>query len=293
MGKSKQDAAIGPVLDEIIRRAADEVEATLAGALADEPDGVHQHRVRVRRLRSVLGGFREVLDARAADRLRVAFAEWGRDLGVVRDTEVRATIAEEMLLRAGVRDPHVVRRLVEEERAAYPAVHARLVELAASSRAQDRMRLLRQFAEGAVAVDPDADARGVISAVLEDQIRRASKAGRALDGTGERYHDLRKAARRARYVAEAVGEAAPDLFAQQVDDIAEAGDQLHDALGGHRDEMLLAHRARHEGVLAARAGEPSQPYDVVADLAVAAADEHLARVPRAMKKLKAAASRQP
>ena len=36
------------------------VRETWGAAKADEPDGVHQHRVRVRRLRSILAGLREV-----------------------------------------------------------------------------------------------------------------------------------------------------------------------------------------------------------------------------------------
>src|SRR5687768_5474381 len=130
-----------------MRRAADEVVRTEAPALADEPDAVHQHRVRVRRLRSVLAGFEESFDTRQTERLRVAYAEWGSQLGVVRDVEVRASVAAETLELAGIDDPAVVHRLVDSEREAYPVAHARLVELAASPRAQERGRVLRRFVD--------------------------------------------------------------------------------------------------------------------------------------------------
>src|SRR6478735_7040916 len=100
-------------LGEAVRTAAEEVEETTAAALADEPDGVHQHRVRVRRLRSVLAGFRDSLDGPAADDVRARFREWGGELGVVRDMEVRAEVAETELAAAGIADPAMIHRLVD------------------------------------------------------------------------------------------------------------------------------------------------------------------------------------
>lgn len=293
MRRSRESPTVGDVLGEILRRAAAEVEQSAAAALADEPDGVHQHRVRVRRLRSVLGGFREALDARAAERVRVAYAEWGRELGVVRDIEVRADVAEQLLERAGFDDPAVVHRLVQSQREAYPAAHERLVELARSPRAEERARLLREFVDPAVVVEPDRPAAAVLATVLAKQARRVEKAEGRLDGSDEAYHELRKAARRTRYVAEAIADVAPDLFPPQVEAIADAGDDLHDALGAHRDAMLLARRVSHEGALAGRAGEPSEAYETIADLLRDEAEERLKEVPPALKLLKAAASRLP
>ena len=293
MRRSLESPTVGDVLGEIVRRAAAEVEESAAAALADEPDGVHQHRVRVRRLRSVLGGFREALDARAAERVRVAYAEWGRELGVVRDIEVRADVAEQLLERAEIDDPAVVHRLVESQREAYPVAHERLVELARSPRAQERARLLREFVDPPVVVEPDRPAADVLGAVLATQARRVEKAEDRLDGSDEAHHELRKAARRTRYVAEAIADVAPDLFTKQVEDIADAGDDLHDALGAHRDAMLLARRVSHEGALAGRAGELSDAYEAIAGLAREDAEERLEEVPSALRKLKAAASRLP
>lgn len=274
-----------------MRRAAAEIDETLAPALADEPDAVHQHRVRVRRLRSVLAGFGSELDRRAAERLRVQFAEWGRELGVVRDIEVRALVAEEALANAGVDDPHIVGRLVEAERAEYAVAHARLVELAAAPRAHERLALLRAFADPPVIADPDAPAEEPVAAVLTAQARRVLKAADRADGTDAAYHELRKAARRARYVAEAVAEAAPGLFDAEAAALAEAGDALHDALGSHRDGILFAEHVRRAGVLAARAGEPVGLYDRIAAEAEEAAEEHLSAVPKALDRLQDAASR--
>lgn len=290
MRRSRKTPTVGEVLGEIVRRAAAEVEGTAAAALADEPDGVHQHRVRVRRLRSVLGGFRAELDTRSAERLRVAYAEWGRELGVVRDIEVAVDVAEQLLERAQIDDPAVVHRLVESQRDAYAAAHQRLVQLAGSPRAEERTRLLREFVDTAGVVEPDRPAPDVLADVLANQARRVEKAEGRLDGSDEAHHALRKAARRTRYVAEAIADVAPDLFPQQVEAIAHAGEDLHDALGAHRDARLLAHRVAHEGALAGRAGEPSDAYETIADLLRDEAEERLDEVSPSLKRLKAAAS---
>ncbi|MFK4804674.1 CHAD domain-containing protein [Microbacterium sp. ZW CA_36] len=291
MQRSRRSPTLGEMLGEIVRRAADEVEATLPAALADEPDGVHQHRVRVRRLRSVLGGFRDALDARAAERVRVAYAEWGRELGVVRDIEVRAEVAGEMLERAGIDDPDVQRRLVGTEQEAYSVAQQRLVELAGSPRAEERRRLLREFVDAANPVDPDRDAAEVLAAAVARQARRVEKAESRLDGTDASYHALRKAARRLRYVAESARDAAPGVLTKEMDALVEAGDTIHDALGAHRDATLLAQRVDHEAALAGRAGELSHAYDRIAQVARDEAGERLGEVPHAMRLLKAAASR--
>ena len=54
------------VIRSILRMTADRLTASQSDAIADAPDGVHQHRTDVRRLRSVLAGFRTYLDESAA-----------------------------------------------------------------------------------------------------------------------------------------------------------------------------------------------------------------------------------
>jgi len=287
---SESIGSIGEVLAPALTKAAAEVAATEAAALADEPDGVHQQRVRVRRLRSILAGFRDELDTRAAERVRVAYAEWGRELGVVRDIEVRAAVAEQMLERAGVDDVDVVRRLVVAERDAYDGAHARLVELAGEPRAVARREMLRAFVDAPAIVGADTPAAEVAAEVLRVQARRVGKAAHRLDGTDEAYHVLRKAARRLRYVAEAVADAAPGLYAADVEDLARAGDALHDSLGGHRDALLFAEHVVREGVRAARSGERSDAYAFIEAIARTDAESHLRRLPEALQRLRAAAS---
>ena len=49
---SQSPASAGDLVVRIVRSAADDLDQTRAGMLEDVPDGLHQHRTRVRRLRT-------------------------------------------------------------------------------------------------------------------------------------------------------------------------------------------------------------------------------------------------
>ena len=117
------------VIRAIFRTSAERLTASESAAIADAPDGVHEHRTSVRRLRSLLAAFREYFDQSAAQRLRVEFAEWGTQLGVVRDVEVRAAVATTAIRDLDIDDEDLTRRLVDEELEEYSRAHARLCEL--------------------------------------------------------------------------------------------------------------------------------------------------------------------
>jgi CHAD domain-containing protein len=278
----------GELIPRLIRAAVADVEATEAGALADEPDGLHEHRTRVRRLRSVLAGFGRLADRRTADALAVRWREWGTELGVARDSEVRADVASDALERLGIDDPAVRERLVEVERAAYSREHARVVELAASARAEARRRESHDFARDPGVADPSADAASAVAEVLARQARRVRRAARRLDGSEEAYHRVRKAGRRLRYVALAVAEADPGLRPEAVHRLAKAGAKIQHALGRHRDDLLFAQHVARQSAIAAHAGEPTDAYAVIEAEARASAAENLAVLPSARKRLKKA-----
>lgn len=290
MPNGQPSPTIREVVVVALHVAATEVDETAPAALADEPDGVHQHRVRVRRLRSVLAGFRDVLDEPAAEDVRTRYREWGRELGVVRDIEVRAEVAETELADAGVDDPLMHRRLVGAEREEYARAHERLVKFAAAPRGEERRRALDALVEASVVHDPDADAAPLIAAVLSKQARRVRKAVGRVDGSEDSYHAVRKAARRLRYVAEAVARAAPGLYLDQVAELAVVGDALHDSLGRHRDALLFADHVARERIRAEHAGEPVDAYPAIEASARAAAAKKLTALPEALHRLRVAAS---
>lgn len=272
------------VVSDILLAATRAVVETKAAALADEPDGVHQHRTSVRRLRSILGAFAPLLDETAERRVRVAYAWWGSQLGVVRDTEVRAAVAAEALRSREIDDRDMWRRLVEDEEAEYAHVHARLVELEASPRAREAERMLVEFARRPVVGYGDDGARR-LAKLVRRELRRVRKAAARNDGSADGLHTVRKAARRLRYVAEAIDRVAPELFGADLTALAEGGETVHDILGDHRDLILLASRLEHTRAVAARAGESTAQYTVLVMDAEAAASRRLDELEGALRRL--------
>jgi CHAD domain-containing protein len=273
---SPQQPRIGEVVRAIIVTAGASAIETKAAALRDEPDAVHQHRTAVRRLRSVLAGFSPLLDEPSAHRLRVMYGEWGTQLGIVRDAEVRAAVAATALQERGVpEDSAIWRRLVDEERGEYSRLHARLVDLAAGPRIIEADDLLRGFARDPDVLEGDRKAKKQLRRVLEREVERVDSARRRMDGTDDSFHAVRKAGRRLRYVAEAMTEAAPTILPDAITELAAAGEAVHDVLGDHRDLVIFADRIDRVRSLAAHAREPVKLYDDLADHARAAATKRL------------------
>ena len=126
--------------------------------------------------------------------------------------------------------------------------------------------------------------------MVRRQVRRVRRAARRIDGTDDAYHSLRKAARRMRYVAEATIDAAAGLTVPGTDELARAGELIHDVLGAHRDAVLFAERVARHGARAVRSSEPGEPYQRVERLARMDAAAHLAELPEALGSLRSAAS---
>ena len=282
--------SLGDVARSMIRGAAGAVLDAEAAALADEPDGVHALRTRVRRLRSILSLLRDHLDDPRSARLRVQLREWGSQLGTVRDAEVLAAEAATALADADIDDDAMRRRLVDEPLADYARLHARLVVLSEQPRAKARMRELHAFAADPPLVGAGAEATQALTAVLRREVRRVRKAAKRRDGSMDRLHDVRKAGRRLRYAAEAIGEAGPVALADAAASMAKAGSRLHDVLGDHRDAVALAARLERARVRAGRAGEATEGYDRLIASATERADTRRGQLDRALRRVRSASS---
>lgn len=160
---------------------------------ADDPEAVHDTRVAVRRIRSVLRVFGPVP---AVDR---ALREYGASLGPVRDAEV----LRQLLLPGSPVVMAAVGKRLDVAWADLEHVEAPDVDLADWQ---------PELGRSAVA---DAD-------------RVARKRLRKADDCPERLHRARKAAKRARYAAEAVGDAG----------LARRHKLVQERLGEARDGLL-------------------------------------------------------
>ncbi|MFD4328127.1 CHAD domain-containing protein [Nocardioides sp. NPDC058538] len=206
--------------------------------LRDEDDSVHQMRVTVRRLRSVLATYRPFLDAERTEPLREELKWLGALLGEVRDTEV---------LRKRLR------RWAAEHGPGQTGVDALRAALA-ERQAQGRSRLLpeldgkryRALTAALVAFDglPWSDGTPGKKA-LRKRARRswrrvaaAVDAAELTDDADERrrqLHEARKKAKRTRYAAESLRE----VFGEDAERLADAAKSIQSTLGDLNDAAVM------------------------------------------------------
>jgi CHAD domain-containing protein len=288
--RADRTTTVDDVIRSIILGVADRLIGTQSAAIQNAPDGVHQHRTSVRRLRSVLAGFRDHLDEPAAHDLRVQFAEWGHQLGTVRDFEVQADVAERAMADLGIEDADMRRRLVDVEREENARAHVRLCELFDGPRSVARMSALERFTVAPTSLSTADAAADVLEKVARREARRVRQAAKRNDETIESLHVVRKAGRRLRYVAEALHDADPEVFGAAFEELAAAGERVHDILGDHRDELIFIDRLQLSRAQAGRAGERVEHYDALIDRSKERAETTLGGLGDALAELRSAAA---
>jgi CHAD domain-containing protein len=268
--RNRPDLSAAPAAEVIGAYLSTHLEALVTGdsrLRAGEPDAVHEMRVATRRLRSTIQSFGFLLKPEAA-RLGSELKWLGDVLGAARDAEVLAGH-----LRANLRE-------LPAEQVIGP-VHARIQRHFASVSGQagevvmqalDSARyfaLLGSLEELARQPAPDATAAGTTDVVLRDAVRRGfrkvsrrmRRASRVRPGPARdtALHQARKAAKRARYAAEAVAPATGRdgmRFARQMK-------KVQSVLGAHQDSVIARQAARQLGISAHLAGENAFSYGLI------------------------------
>ena len=214
------------------------------------PDSVHQARVAARRLRSVLREYRPMFDRAVTEPLRDELRWFGVVLGAARDAEV----LRERLLDAVHAQPDelllgpVVAR-IESTMAARPRdADAEMRALLDS----DRYFALLDGLERLVS-DPPWQGKAAKPArkVLPRRVYRTWQRIRDLAESGAALHEIRKAAKRARYA----GETAAPALGKPAEKYAKAMKRLQTVLGEHQDAVVAQDALRQMGAQAQLAGE--------------------------------------
>jgi CHAD domain-containing protein len=230
----------------------------------DKPDAVHQMRITVRRLRSTLQSFTGIVSKAETEHLR-AELKWLADvLGTARDNEVLADH-----LHAGL-------KAVPTELVLGPAqarITAHFAPLEASSRKavldalnSERYRALRAELGRLLDSPPLTPGAGepagkalppAVGRTYRRTRRRMRRAGHAPAGQARdvALHATRKAAKRARYAAEATEPALGKNTGRKARTFAKRMKHVQSALGAHQDAVLARTAAREIGVQAHLAGE--------------------------------------
>ncbi|MEV5649434.1 CHAD domain-containing protein [Nocardia sp. NPDC052254] len=232
--------AAGPAVVAVLDDDVDRLLATEPRVRADEYDSVHQMRVATRRLRSVLRSYRGVFHRADIDALRGELRWLATLLGTARDAEVRAERFAALLEAYPEVENHLGHRLVNAERAAYSEAHGVVVEVLDGDRyARLRTGLQRLRTDPPLRHKVAArDAHKVFfAAVRADRERLAAlvRAEPEADDADrvECLHEIRKAAKRLRYCAEA----ARDVLDGPAAEIARNAKKVQTVLGDHRDAI--------------------------------------------------------
>ena len=231
----------------------------------DEPDAVHQMRVATRRARSALQAFGQIIEREATRPLCEELKWLAAELGQARDGEVllaRLTAGLSALPPALVAGP-VKDRLTGH----FTAELARAGK--AALRALDGPRYLRLLDDlDVLLADPPLTPRAgrragkVLAKPVRRAARRLQRALAAVPGAEDQdaaIHEVRKAAKRARYAAEV---ALPALGGKARRQLVRAK-KLQELLGDHHDSVVARTVLRGLADQARAAGEDTFTYGVM------------------------------
>jgi CHAD domain-containing protein len=253
-------AQAGDVVTAYVSAQAGRLKALDAAVRRDEPDGVHQMRVTTRRLRAALQAFPTVLPQTATAGLRDELRWLGQVLGDARDAEVleqhfQTALAElPVELVIGPAKARVTLHFAPEQAAARKAVLKALDSRRYFRLLDDLDRLVddppRTAAATAAADEilPQAVARAYRRTRKRMKQARRAPAGAARDVA---LHEARKAAKRARYAADA----AEPAVGKQARRFAKRMKAVQEVLGDHQDAVIARTVAREIGMEAHLAGE--------------------------------------
>lgn len=264
----RRGAGVGSVVLAHLRAQRDELVACDPQVRLDRYDSVHRMRVATRRLRSALATFRPVFTPGSTTALRSELAWLAGVLGAARDAEVlRDLLADELVQVSDqlLLGP-VTERIGTELDEAYRLAHATVVAELDGDRYLQLLAALDAF----VAVPPFSrlarrPARRQVPVLVRRDVRRvvrrldAARAETELEQRQLRSHEVRKAAKRARYAAEAVGE----LFGAPARSLARQMRTVQQALGSHQDSLLARDWLLGAADRARDAGEPTFSYGLL------------------------------
>jgi CHAD domain-containing protein len=223
--------------------------ANFAGTVDDvDSEYLHDFRVAVRRTRSVLQEGRDVLDAGAREHFRAGFKWLGDITTPTRDADVHLLDYPHMLAALS---PQYAAALAPLGELLLARQRACQTQLAIDLRSAQRAQLGAEWAEflagdgpwagrSTDAADADRPAREVVASRIARAHSRLVRDGRSIDAQSPpvALHDLRKDAKRLRYLLECFGSLFPaEVLAVAVRPLK----SLQDVLGEFQDTEVQAH----------------------------------------------------
>lgn len=234
----------------------------------DMPDAVHKMRVAIRRLRTALAVYRPVLDGEVTDPLRDELRWLSGALGEARDAEV---VRDRLLGLVAALDPRLVRGPVRRRvRSELDGRYRTALAHAVGAMESPRYFLLLDQLDALLDEPPwteraDRPAKDVLTGGVRrtwKRLRRSVAAAAASQDPAERdlrLHEVRKAAKRARYAAEPL----VPLFGADAEAFVRAAKRVQTALGDHQDSIVGQAELIRLADQASRAGENAFTFGVL------------------------------
>jgi len=241
-----------PALDafrRVLANLADEIDANWEGTVGHvDAEFLHDLRVAVRRTRSVVAQSKRVLPTEVRDRFREEFGWLGAATGPARDLDVYVIEWDSYVTPLGPDITSALAPLVRHLANRRDSEHATLATLLSSARYHDLMAAWHLWLANPVdATDLGGDAAKAIGKVAARRIAVANESlvarGRGIrpDTAAEELHELRKDAKKLRYLLECFGallsSGGRKAFVQRLK-------ALQDNLGEHQDTEVHAAQLR-------------------------------------------------
>ena len=242
----------------------------------DKPDSVHQMRVTARRLRAALQSFGGIVSEPDTRQLRAELKWLGGGLGGARDTEVLARHLHASL--AGIPTELVLGPAQAQITAHFAPLEASSRKAVLDALDSDRYNTLRTALGRLIDSPPlTPDAGKPAAAMLPLAVGRAyRRTRRRMDQASQApagqqrdvaLHETRKAAKRARYAAEAAAPALGKKDGKKAQRLANRLKKVQSVLGDHQDAVIAQAAARDIGVHAHLAGENAFSFGVLEERA--------------------------
>jgi CHAD domain-containing protein len=265
----------------IVAAAARFVDHQAAVVLDEDPEGVHQARVGLRRVRSDMRTFGELLDGERLRPLRDELGWFSHQLGAVRDLDVLIANLGADAKRLGARDrpaaDDLLGRVVDQRAEAY----MRLREAMRSARYRAVLEGIGKLAQAPPFASPDVDreAAVVVPSLVAHPLRRlrreAEQLGKPPDD--DALHRVRILVKRLRYATDVV----MPVGGKHARHAVRALRDLQEVLGDHNDACSAVLSLRELSADAPVADVWSAA--VLAGLQLARAADCRARFPAALK----------
>jgi CHAD domain-containing protein len=271
LGTTAQPNGTQPASDPVHRAVEQQVDELLVwdrAVRADAYDAVHQMRVTIRKIRSLLADSRDSSGASDTAWILDELRELGNVLGAARDAEVLADRYQQALdglppelVRGRIRE-----RLVAGARRRYQTGRRRSLIAMRSERYFRLLDALDAWVAEIPASASDEEAAPVTLDAAYKRVRKAAKAAAQVESGAEHERDLalhriRKRAKRLRYTAAATG----------ADKVSEQAKVIQTLLGDHQDSVVSREHLSHQAEAAHTAGEDTFTYGLLyqqeADLA--------------------------